>query len=64
MWRKKKGRLRTLCEVSPKEFKQAIEKMCRQLRIPPALPGRYDLFAACEQERQKEWDKRLLQLEA
>jgi hypothetical protein len=38
--------------------------MCRELNILPAVAGRYDLRALCEQERQKEWDRRLLLLEA
>lgn len=41
-----------------------MEKMCRELKISPSLPGRYDLYKACEQERQNEIDKRLILLEA
>ncbi len=62
--RKKKRRPRTLYDVNPRELKRAVEKMCRELRISPLLPDRYDLYKACEQERQKEIDKRLIMLEA
>ncbi len=61
---KKRQRPRTLCEVGHGELRRAVEKMCRELNILPAVAGRYDLRALCEQERQKEWDRRLLLLEA
>ncbi len=61
---KKKRRPRTLYDVTPKELKRAIEKMCRELKISPVLPDRYDLYKACQQERENEIDKRLVFLEA
>lgn len=64
MWKKKKRRPRTLYDVNPRELKQAVEKMCRELRISSLLPGRYDLYKACAQERENEIDKRLILLEA
>ncbi len=64
MWRKKKRRPRTLYDVNLKELKRAVEKMCRGLGISPSLLDRYDLYRACEQERQNEIDKRLMLLEA
>jgi len=64
MWKKKKWRPRTLYDVNPRELKQAVEKMCRELRISPLLPDRYDLYKACVQEREDEIDKRPILLEA
>jgi hypothetical protein len=64
MWNKKKRRPRTLYDVDPRELKQAVEKMCRELGISPRLPDRYDLYKACAQERENEIDKRLWMLEA
>jgi len=64
MRNRKMPRPRSLYDVSPRELRQAVEKMCRELRISPSLPGRYDLRRACEQERQNEIDKRLELLEA
>jgi hypothetical protein len=63
-WKKKKRRPRTLYDVNPRELKRAVEKMCRALKISPSLPGRYDLYKACVQERENEIDKRLIMLEA
>ncbi len=64
MWKKKNRRPRTLYDVNPKELKRAVEKMCRELKISPSLLDRYDLYKACEQERENEIDKRLILLEA
>ncbi len=64
MRNRKEQRPRSLCDVSFKELRQAVEKMCRELRISPSLRGCYDLYRACEQERQNEMDKRLMLLEA
>jgi len=64
MWKRKKQRPRTLYDVNPGELKRAVKKMCRDLRIAPALSDRYDLYKVCEQERQNEIDKRLVLLEA
>jgi hypothetical protein len=64
MWKKKRRRPRTLYDVNPRELKWAVEKMCRKLKISPSLPGRYDLYKACVQERENEIDKRLVMLEA
>ena len=64
MWKKKKWRPRTLYDVNPKELRLAVEKMCRELRISPSLPGCYDLYKAFVQERENEIDKRLWMLEA
>ncbi|MEW6402488.1 MAG: hypothetical protein AB1649_11865 [Chloroflexota bacterium] len=64
MWKKKKRRPRTLYDVHPRELKRAVEKMCRELKISPLLPGRYDLYKACVQERENEIDERLILLAA
>lgn len=64
MWKKKYRKPRTLYDVHPRELKRAVEKMCRELRILPSLPGRYDLYKACIQERENEIDKRIVMLEA
>jgi len=64
MQNRKKQRPRSLYDVSPKELRRAVEKMCRELRISPSLRGRYDLRRACEQERQNEIDQRQILLEA
>lgn len=64
MWKKKKHRPRTLCDIKPAELRKAVNKMCRGLKILPSLSNRYDLYRACEQERQNEIDKRLSLLEA
>jgi hypothetical protein len=64
MQKKKYRKPRTLYDVQPKELKRAVEKMCRALRISPSLPGRYDLYKACAQERENEIDKRIVMLEA
>jgi hypothetical protein len=58
MRNRKMQRPRTLYEVSPKELRQAVEKMCRELRISPLLAGATEIIAACEQERQNAIDKR------
>ncbi len=64
MWNRQEHRPKSLCDVSFKELRQAVEKMCRELRISPSLKGCYDLYKACEQERQNEIDRRLMLLEA
>jgi hypothetical protein len=64
MWKMKKRRPRTLYDVNPRELRRAVEKMCRELGILPALPDRYDLYKACVQERENEIDKRIWMLEA
>ena len=64
MQKKKYRKPRTLYDVNPRELKRAVEKMCRELRISPLLPGRYDLYKACVQERENEIDKRIVMLEA
>ncbi len=64
MQNRRKHRPRSLCDVGFKELQQAVKKMCRELKISPSLCGCYDLYKACEQERQKEIDRRLMLLEA
>ena len=61
--KKEHCRPRTLCDVSPQELRQAVEKMCRELRISPSLPGCYDLYQACARERENQIDKRFWMLE-
>jgi len=63
MW-KKKWQPRSLADISPMELNWAVKRMCRRLGISSSLQGRYDLYKACEQERQNEIDKRLMLLEA
>jgi hypothetical protein len=41
---------RVLVEVSWEEIDQAVTDMCAQLRIPGAVPGMYDLYAAVAAE--------------
>lgn len=64
MQKRKYRKPRTLYNVHPRELKRAVERMCRELRISPSLPNRYDLYKACVQERENEIDKRLILLEA
>lgn len=61
--KKQQRRPRTLYDVSPQELRRAVEKMCRELRIAPSLPGCYDLYRACARERENEIDKRFWMLE-
>ena len=43
-------RPRVLADVSWQEIDQAVTDMCAQLRIPGAVPGVYDLYAAVAAE--------------
>lgn len=64
IWNRKKRRPKSLYDVNPKELRLAVEKMCREVGISPSLPGRYDLYKACVQERENDIDKRIWMLEA
>lgn len=44
------GQPRVLADVPWQEVDQAVADMCTQLRVPGAVPGTYDLYAAVAAE--------------
>ncbi len=44
------GQPRALADVSWQEVDQAVADMCARLRVPGAVPGMYDLYAAVAAE--------------
>jgi len=42
--------MRALADVPWQEVRQAVTDMCAQLRLPGAIPGMYDLYAAVAAE--------------